>query len=143
MGDGTERWEHFAHGADVGIRGRGPTPAAAFSQAAVATSAVVADLATIEARESVRVVLHGANLEDLLFDWLDAIVLEMSANKRLFGRFEVTIEDGTLEGTLWGERVEPARHQPAVEVKGPTYTELRVYEDPTDRIWVAQCVVDV
>jgi SHS2 domain-containing protein len=25
-----ERWEHFDHGADIGVRGFGPTPAAAF-----------------------------------------------------------------------------------------------------------------
>lgn len=34
-----------------------------------------------------------------------------------------------------------ARHEPAMEIKGVTYTELRVR--PTDHgDWVAQCVVD-
>ena len=29
------RWEHFEHGADIGVRGIGPTPASAFEQAAL------------------------------------------------------------------------------------------------------------
>lgn len=35
------RWEHFPHGADIGVRGFGPTMAAAFEQAALAMTAVV------------------------------------------------------------------------------------------------------
>jgi SHS2 domain-containing protein len=37
--------------------------------------------------------------------------------------------------------VDAARHQPAVEVKGATYTGLRVA--PQNGGWVAQTVVDV
>jgi SHS2 domain-containing protein len=37
--------------------------------------------------------------------------------------------------------VDPVRHEPAVEVKGATYTALRVQQ--TDGHWLAQCVVDV
>ena len=36
----------------------------------------------------------------------------------------------------------PARHEPAVEIKGATYTALRV-ERQKDDTWLAQCVVDV
>ena len=50
--------------------------------------------------------------------------------------------DGTrLEATAWGERVDPQRHHPAVEVKGATYTTLRVAREAG--AWVAQTVVDV
>lgn len=36
-------WEHFEHGADIGVRGLGTTKAAAFEQAAVALVAVITD----------------------------------------------------------------------------------------------------
>lgn len=36
MSDITNRWEHFEHGADIGIRGVGSTKAEAFAQAAMA-----------------------------------------------------------------------------------------------------------
>jgi SHS2 domain-containing protein len=47
-----------------------------------------------------------------------------------------------LEGKAWGEPVDVGRHQPAVEVKGATYTGLRVARE-NDGAWVAECVVDV
>ena len=40
------------------------------------------------------------------------------------------------------EEIDIARHQPTVEVKGATYTELKVVQE-TDANWLAQCVVDV
>jgi len=60
----------------------------------------------------------------------------------LFSRFAVRIEDTRLEGTLSGEPVDVARHQPACEPKGATYTALKVAQD-ADGIWSAACIVDV
>ena len=40
-------WEHFPHGADVGVRGVAPTRAGAFEQAALALTAVVTDPAPV------------------------------------------------------------------------------------------------
>jgi len=59
----------------------------------------------------------------------------------LFGRFTVTIEGNRLTATMWGEPVDPARHAPACEPKGATYTALRVARDLEG--WSAGCVVDV
>jgi protein archease len=38
-----ERWEHFSHEADMGIRGFGATKEKAFEQAALALTGVVTD----------------------------------------------------------------------------------------------------
>lgn len=138
-----DRFEHFEHGADVGVRGFGSTPAAAFTQIALAVTAIVTDLATLEvADEVVTVECEAANLDELLFDWIDALVFEMSTRAVLFARFEVDIDDGRLRARMWGTPIDRVRHEPAVEVKGPTYTELRVVHDTTGG-WLAQCVVDV
>ena len=67
---------------------------------------------------------------------------EMSTRSMLFARFELQIVGSHLSGSAWGEPVESVRHHPAVEVKGATYTELRVTSESQDR-WVAQAVVDV
>jgi tRNA nucleotidyltransferase (CCA-adding enzyme) len=61
----------------------------------------------------------------------------------LFGRFAVRIEDGRLEGTLWGEPVDVERHAPACEPKGATHTALRVAKDQDGAWSAAVCVVDV
>jgi SHS2 domain-containing protein len=136
------RWEHFQHGADVGVRGLGPTRAQAFEQAALAMTATVADLDLVQARDAVQIQRRCPDSEILLTEWLNAIVYEMATRHMLFSRFEVRIDGEELEGEAWGEPVEVKRHRPAVEVKGATLTQLRVAQEP-DGTWVAQCVVDV
>ena len=139
--DAVARWEHFPHGADIGIRGVGPTLDAAFEQVALALTAVATEPSRIVSRETVDVSCDAPNPDDLLYDWIDAIVFEMATRGMLFGVFEVSIAGTRLAGTLHGERVDRARHEPAIEVKGPTYTQLRVANEGGQ--WVAQCVVDV
>jgi len=78
----------------------------------------------------------------LLVEWLNALVYEMSVGSMLFGEFSVDITDGELRATAWGERVDPERHEPAVEVKGATLTALRV-APVAGGGWRVQCVVDV
>ena len=139
---GGAAWTHFVHGADIGLEGRGPSLAVAFEQAALALTAVVTDPADVEPREAVAVACECADRELLLVDWLNALIYEMATRRLLFGRFAVSLDDGQLFATAWGEPVDVGRHHPAVEVKGATYTQLAVTcaEDGT---WSARCVVDV
>ncbi|RPH74637.1 MAG: archease [Nitrospiraceae bacterium] len=135
-------WEHFPHQADIGVRGIGSTKEAAFEHAAQAVTAVITDLASVAPTQSVPIVCEAPDDELLLVDWLNALVYEMATRKMLFSRFNVRVNGHSLSATAWGESVEVARHQPAVEVKGATYTELSVKQDEQGR-WIAQCIVDV
>ena len=135
-------WEHFAHGADIGVRGVGSTQASAFEQAALALTGVVTDPGSVRPTVAVRIACDAPSDEVLLVDWLNALVYEMATRRMLFGSFAVVIEDSHLSATVWGEEVDPVRHEPAVEVKGATYTALSVERRP-DGGWLAQCVVDV
>ncbi|MDD5330159.1 MAG: archease [Sulfuricella sp.] len=138
----TTYWQHFPHQADIGVRGVGPTPAAAFEQAALALTAVVTDPARVAPEEAVEIACEAPDDELLLADWLNALILEMATRRMLFRRFSVSLDGHRLRATAWGERVNVARHQPAVEIKGATYTELKVGRIEAG-LWLAQCVVDV
>jgi tRNA nucleotidyltransferase (CCA-adding enzyme) len=135
-------WEHFSHEADIGVRGIGATKEEAFEQAALALTAVVTDPRQVVPQEMVEVACEAADDELLLADWLNALIYQMVTRNMLFGRFAVRINGSRLQATAWGEEVDIARHQPAVEVKGATYTSLAVRQDQTGT-WLAQCVVDV
>jgi tRNA nucleotidyltransferase (CCA-adding enzyme) len=134
-------WEHFAHDADVGIAGVGSTMAEAFRQAALALTAVVTDPAAVRRAEGVPIVCRATNDELLLVEWLNALIYEMDVRSMVFGDFAVEISDGELSATAYGEPVDVQRHEPAVEVKGATFTALQVRQGPDG--WRAQCVVDV
>jgi SHS2 domain-containing protein len=135
-------WAHFPHEADVGIRGVGASKQEAFEQAAIALTAVVTDPQRVTSVEEVRITCRAPDEELLLVDWLNALIYEMATRKMLFGSFEVHLDSGTLNARAWGEKVDVARHEPAVEPKGACYTELKVKQDATGA-WIAQCVVDV
>jgi tRNA nucleotidyltransferase (CCA-adding enzyme) len=136
------RWEHFAHDADIGVRGTGATVESAFEQAAYALMAVVCDPAAVAPARPVALSCNASNLEDLLYDWLNAVVYAMATRRMLFTRFKVRIRGQRLRAIAWGEPIDLERHSPAAEVKGATYTALRVWHDPAGS-WTAQCVVDV
>ena len=135
-------WEHFAHEADIGIRGIGATREEAFEQAALALTAVVTDPTSVAERSAVEIERWAPDEELLFADWVNAIVYEMATRNFLFGRFAVHLDGRRLKATAWGEPVDRERHHPAVEVKGATYTALSVVRRE-DGAWVAQCVVDV
>ena len=126
----------------MGVRGIGRSCEQAFEQTALAMTAVITDLAVVRPSEAVEIRCDAPDDELLLVDWLNALIAEMGIRKMLFSRFEVHLEGRQLRATAWGEKVDTARHHPAVEVKGATYTALKVREDPPGT-WVAQCVVDV
>jgi len=140
--DNPARWSHFQHDADIGVRGCGPTLAAAFEQAALAMMAVMTDPGLVKAETEVRLHCEAPDVELLLVDWLNALVYAIATRNTLFSRFKVSIHNHCLEATAWGEPIDVGRHQPAAEVKGATYTALEVARG-ADGEWCAQCVVDV
>lgn len=134
-------YEHFEHEADIGVRGVGETCAEAFEQAALALTAVIVEPEMVRPLERVELSCEAPDVELLLADWLNAIIFEMATRHMVFARYRAEISGGALRGAAWGERVDAARHHPAVEPKGATYTGLSVRRE--NGVWVAQCVVDV
>jgi tRNA nucleotidyltransferase (CCA-adding enzyme) len=135
-------WEHFYHQADIGVRGIGQNLSEAFEQAALAMMAVICNPENVAISEQVNIERTCQDVELLLADWLNALIYEMATRNMLFGKFEVHIDDMKLTAKAWGEKADPEKHETAVEVKGATYTELKVEQDK-DELWIAQCVVDV
>lgn len=141
----TGSWAHFDHAADMGIRAVGKTLTDVFVQTALGMTAVVTDQ-PVRAERAIDIRCQAPDPELLLVDWLNAIIFEMATRRMLFGHFDVRIdplaEGFTLEARVWGEPVDRSRHQPAVELKGATYTALDVHREAGGE-WVAHCVVDV
>ena len=134
-------FETFPHDADIGVRGRGATLAEALANAGRALTAVVTDPGSVREAVTVEIACEAEDPELLLFDWLNALVFEMATRRVLFARCEVELDGPRLRGRVVGEAVDVARHRPAVEVKGATWTGLRVAREGGG--WVVECVVDV
>ncbi|MDH3687931.1 MAG: archease [Gammaproteobacteria bacterium] len=135
-------WEHFAHAADIGVRGCGSSLEQAFEQGAMALTAAITDPEQVKPEQLVTVQCEAPDRELLFVEWLNTLIYEMATRNMLFSRFRLKIEGNVLRAEVYGEGVDLRRHEPAVEAKGATYTELYVGA-VNDGPWVAQCVVDV
>ncbi len=136
-----DRWEHFHHQADIGVRGFGNTLAVAYEQAAYALTAVITT-ATVNPTRRLTITCTSDDPELLLADWLNKLVYLMATENMLFGRFDVNLSGNALTAQIFGETVEVERHRPIVEIKAATYSELKVRQLSSQH-WLAQCVVDV
>ncbi|MDH3695028.1 MAG: archease [Gammaproteobacteria bacterium] len=135
-------WEHYDHDADIGVRGVGWTMRDAFVQAALGLTAVVCDPSRVAMDNIVKVSCDASGSEALFVEWLNTLIFEMATRSMLFSRFELQIRGNTLSARIYGESIDREKHQPVVEVKGATYTDLKVTQQK-EGCWVAQCVVDV
>jgi len=134
-------YETFEHEADIGIRGFGLTLEEAFANAASALYAVMVDISCVEHREFRGVNVSADDREQLLVEWLNALLAVSDIERMVFSKFEVRIEGNRLAGTAWGEHLDRTRHHAHVEVKGATYHLLSVRQE--NGKYMAQCVVDV
>jgi SHS2 domain-containing protein len=113
----------------------------AFGGVALALTSVVCDPTRVFANSHVNIHCEAPNVEDLLYEWVNALVYEMATRHMLFSRYRISIVGTHLAAEAWGEPLDVLRHEPAVEIKGATYTDLKVSE--TGGRWTAQCIVDV
>lgn len=134
-------FELFPHVADIGIRGLGQTMEKAFEMAAMALTSVVTDPQHVSPTIHIRIHLEEKDPELLFLDWINSVIYEMDIKKMLFSNYNVSIKSGVLEAEIQGETVDLQKHDPAVDIKGATLTELKVFEQNGQ--WLAQCVVDV
>jgi SHS2 domain-containing protein len=135
-------WQTFDHTADVGLRIEAPTRAALFEEAGRAlTALIVEDPDAVEDRETRTFELAAADPEDLLFDWLQALLVAFEVEGMLLTRFRVTLEGERLWAEAGGEAVDRARHRLAHEVKAITYHGLSLRRG--DDGWRADVVVDI
>lgn len=153
------RWEHFEHGADVGVRGIGATPSEAFAGAAAALCELVrGDASRVRPERDDEIVCDAPDLESLLVRFLNELIFRMSAHRMVYGDVAAAVtaapEGWRVRARLRGEPIDLDRHEPTVEPKGATFMLARVAREDdaghgaqessnAEGDWIAQCVVDV
>jgi len=136
-------FEYLEHTADVKFRAYGATIDEMLDNAASAMFISMIDAATIQEKESCKVVLEADDLERLAYDWLSEIVFLFETEGAVFSKFDARVSQGErwrLEATIGGERMDPKRHAFDSEVKAVTLHEFIIRKND---IWCLQAVVDV
>jgi len=137
-------YEFLQHTADIKIRAWGKTLEEAFEKAAEAFTDTTVDIRTVEPRERDELTVHGDDLEELLYNFIEELIIRLDSDGKLYSRFRVRISgDGgyTLEAEMWGEYLDLSKHEPKIHVKAMTYHEMRIYREG-DR-YIIEYVLDI
>jgi len=133
-------------GADVAFEVRGKDLAELFSSAADATmNVMIENLESIEKQEALEFFIENEALDMLLFNFLQELLFFKDTRKLLLRVPSVSIKsDGpgfTLHASAFGEKLDPKKHKPIVDVKAVTLYHFSLQQ--TDDGWKATAVLDV
>ena len=132
--------------ADIAFIAEGNTLAETFIAAADATlNVMVETLDAIFPRETKEFALDNERLDLLLFDFLQELIYYKDAQKLMLrvGRVQIREKEEKffLSATARGEKLDPERHHPRVDVKAVTLHRFRL--EKTDRGWEAFVILDI
>ena len=135
-------YELLDHTADLMIVGRGASQGEALAWVATGMFSVIADLDSVQTRDTVRLTVASTDRETLVVDWLNELLFRYETEAFLAKEFDVTVDKaGTaLEARCLGERADPDRHQTWPGIKAATYHALNVAHNGE---WRIQVVLDI
>lgn len=132
---------------DLAFEATGDSLSELFTAAALAVIEAMVDPRSVEMNWTQEVRLSEAGIEDLLFEWLNAIVFIKDADGAVFHDVHTVVSRDSekalwlLEGTLIGDRIDATRQALRTDVKAVTKHLYEVKQK--EGIWHAHVVLDV
>jgi SHS2 domain-containing protein len=124
-------YKYLDHMTDAVIEAYGSTLEEAFENAAKGLNDTMIDLKDITADMEIPIKAEGHDLYELLFDWLDKVMLLLVADSIVMSEFAVNIKKNntyTLEAIAKGEKLNLTKHHYKVEIKAVTYHEMQIMQ---------------
>lgn len=109
------------------------------------------DLSRVSPIVGVELTCRGIDLENLLYRWLEDLLILHDTRGLVFSRFMVKgiyrVEEGgeqsyILKGFAAGERYDSRRHVSGVVVKAVTYSQMAI-EKAENNLWRVSIVLDI
>ena len=83
----------------------------AFQKAALELMGLITDVTQIEQKQPVTIFCESADLDLLFSDWINTLLWELNDKKMLFSRFDIHVEGINVKGKIWGEPIDPHKHE--------------------------------
>ena len=121
------------HTTDVLIEAYGRTLEEAFNNAGRGLVDTMVDIKTIESKIKEKFYVTGKDIENLLYNWLESVLIKVTLNNKIFVSFNVKIqqekEGFSLQGIGIGEKLNLKKHNPKTEAKSATYHLMRIKKE--------------
>ncbi len=138
----TIKYKLIDHTADFGIHVFGADPEELFVNAAHALFDLITDIQRLDGSCRQNVSISGADLPDLMVNWLRELLFFWSGKNRLVKRVELTaLSDKKLTAAVCYDTYKPQRHPINIEIKAVTYHQIQV--NPIASGWEARIIFDV
>jgi SHS2 domain-containing protein len=133
-------YEELDHTADIRLRVRSPSAESLFAETALAMMKIVYGESR-QGEEARTIELDAGNTENLLLDFLSEVLFLSEVENLVFSSANVHITGNSLKALLTGEPFDPERHRGGTEIKGISYSGLRIVKE--DEGYVLDILFDV
>jgi SHS2 domain-containing protein len=141
--------EYLEHMTDAYLRCKGKTLQESFQYAAIGLVNIMYDTNNTEKKKKVSISAEGFDLENLLFDWLEKVLLLLLIDKTILSEFNIFIYFNKelnkyyIDGYGEGDLVDIEKHELKVEIKGITYHEMKIFKESYKDEFVIEYIVDL
>ncbi|MBI4484261.1 MAG: archease [Acidobacteria bacterium] len=138
----SKTFEYLEHTADVAVRIYGKDLAELFAHAAQALFSVITNLESVRTQEERAIEAQGEDRAALLHNFLDELLFRFDSEG--FIARDVTVhrlDEGFVQATARGEKLDRQRHEFLTDIKAVTYHELKV--ERMDDGWEAHVIFDL
>lgn len=125
MAKPTKHYQYLDHTADLGIEVWADDLAGLFCHVgeAIFKTQIIGRMRT-DSQKSI--VLKAESLEDLFIDWCRELLYNFSVDKYIPCEYKIVIKDLSLQAEMLGDTYDPKRHRIRIEIKNPTYHNLKI-----------------
>jgi SHS2 domain-containing protein len=118
-------YRYLDHTADLGIEVYGENLVALFTNIGKAIFETQIH-GRINAARKTTITIHSESLQDLFIDWCRELLYNFSVSSFIPRQYEISITDISLQANLKGDTFDPKRHRVKLEIKSPTYHDLKL-----------------
>ncbi len=123
------QYEYLDHTADIAIRARGESAAAALGALVEGVLALLNEGNPVAAREERRVSACGDAPDECIVNFVNEILFQIEGERWVPCRArDIAYAPDRIEAVLLGEPFDPERHVIATEIKAATYHQFRLRE---------------
>jgi len=131
-----EGYTFLQHTTDAYIEVKAGTLERAFELAGRALFDTMCNIDSVEAAVTEEIAASGRDKIDLLYGWLEALLLKFELEGKVYSKFAMHPigkfgEDMSVQGEIGGEQYDRKKHGSKVEVKAVTYHNMDIVEDPS------------
>lgn len=120
-----KHYQYLDHTADLGIEVWADDLAGLFCHIgkAIFETQIIGKMRTDKQKS---IVLKAESLDDLFVDWCRELLYYFSVDKYIPVKYRIVIENFSLKAHLLGDLFDQNRHRIRLEIKNPTYHNLKI-----------------